>query len=165
MTEQERFKAIESIGNEIVNKAKEGTSYKAMVRNYYGGNQFYLLIYDVFNDVRMVGAPPSSIGKFGADTDNWMWPRHTGDFSMFRVYANKENKSADYSKDNVPYKPKKSLAVSIKGVKKGDYTMILGYPGRTQRYMTSMEVENTIKITNANRIYIRGVKQDILLIS
>lgn len=163
MNEQERSKAIENIGKEIANKAKEGTSYNAMVRNYFGGNQFFLLVYDVFNDVRMVGAPPSSIGKFGADTDNWMWPRHTCDFSMFRVYANKDNKAAEYSKDNVPYKPKKSLTVSIKGIKKNDFTMILGYPGRTQRYMTSMEVENVIKITNTNRIYIRGIKQDIML--
>jgi hypothetical protein len=163
MTEPERDKSIEKISDEIARKAKEGNSYNASVKNYFGGNQFYLLVYEVFNDVRMVGAPPSSIGKFGADTDNWMWPRHTGDFSMFRVYASKENKPSEYSKDNVPYKPRKALTISIKGVKKDDFTMILGYPGRTQRYMTSMELESTIKITNTNRIYIRGVKQDILL--
>ncbi len=163
MTESERDKAVEKISDEIAKKAKEGNGYNTLVKNYFGGNQFYLLVYEIFNDVRMVGAPPSSIGKYGADTDNWMWPRHTGDFSMFRVYANKENKPSEYSKDNVPYKPKKALTISIKGVKKDDFTMILGYPGRTQRYMTSMELENVIKITNTNRIYIRGIKQDILL--
>jgi len=163
MTEQERSKAIETVAKEIEAKAKEGNSYTATVRNYYGGNQFFLLIYEVYRDVRMVGAPPSSIGKFGADTDNWMWPRHTGDFSMFRVYASKENKPAEFSKDNVPFKPKKALTVSIKGVKKDDFTMVMGYPGRTQRYMTSMELESVIKISNTNRIYIRGIRQDILL--
>ena len=163
MTEQERDKAIEKIGDEIAKKAKEGNTYRTMVRSYFGGNQFFLLVYEVFNDIRMVGAPPSSIGKYGADTDNWMWPRHTGDFSMFRVYASKENRAAEYSKDNVPYKPKKSLAISIKGVKKDDFTMILGYPGRTQRYMTSFELENQINISNKNRIYISGVRQEIIL--
>ncbi len=163
MTESDRDKAIGKISDEIEKKAKEGNSYSTTVRNFFGGNQFYLLVYEVYNDVRMVGAPPSSIGKFGADTDNWMWPRHTGDFSMFRVYASKDNKPAEYSKDNQPFKPKKALTVSIKGVKKDDFTMILGYPGRTQRYMTSMELESVIKITNTNRIYIRGLRQDILL--
>jgi len=163
MTEQERNKAIETVAKEIETKAKEGNTYTATVRNYYGGNQFFLLIYEVYRDVRMVGAPPSSIGKFGADTDNWMWPRHTGDFSMFRVYASKENKPAEFSKDNVPFKPKKALTVSIKGVKKDDFTMVMGYPGRTQRYMTSMELESVIKISNTNRIFIRGVRQEIIL--
>ncbi len=163
MTEPEREKAIEKISEEISKKAKEGNSYNAMVKNYFGGNQFYLLIYEVFNDIRMVGAPPSSIGKFGADTDNWMWPRHTGDFSIFRVYANKENKPVEYSNENVPYKPKKALTISIKGVKKDDFAMIMGYPARTQRYMTSFEVETQINISNKNRILIRGIRQDILL--
>ena len=163
MTEPERDKAIEKISDEIAKKAKEGNGYSTTVRNFFGGNQFYLLVYEIYNDVRMVGAPPSSIGKFGADTDNWMWPRHTGDFSMFRVYASKDNKPTEYAKDNVPYKPKKALTVSIKGVKKDDFTMILGYPGSTQRYMTSMELESLVKISNTNRIYIRGIRQDILL--
>ena len=163
MTEEEREKAITKVSEEIANKAKEGNGYRTTVRSFFGGNQFFLLVYEVYNDVRMVGAPPSSIGKYGADTDNWMWPRHTGDFSIFRVYASKDNKPAEFSKENVPYKPKKALTVSIKGVKKDDFTMILGYPGRTQRYMTSMELESLMKITNANRIYIRGIRQDILL--
>jgi hypothetical protein len=163
MTEPERDDAIKMISEEIEKKAKEGNGYKTIVKNYFGGNQFFLVVYEVFNDVRLVGAPPTSIGKYGADTDNWMWPRHTGDFSIFRVYASKENKPAEYSKENVPYKPKKALVISLKGVKKDDFTMILGYPGRTQRYMTSMEVESQINISNKNRIYIRGIRQEILL--
>lgn len=163
MSEPERDKAIAEAGKKIATEATAGTHYRGMVRSYFGGNQFFLLVYEVFNDVRMVGAPPSSIGKFGADTDNWMWPRHTGDFSIFRVYADKENRPANYSKENVPFKPKHSLPISIKGVKKGDFAMIMGYPGRTQRYMTSMEVDEHIKISNTNRIFIRGIRQDILL--
>ena len=163
MDEIAREDSAYSIGKEIAAKATEGTHYKGRVQNFFGGNKYYLLVYETFNDVRMVGAPPSSIGKFGADTDNWMWPRHTGDFSMFRIYADKDNNPAEYSKDNVPYKPKHHLPVSIKGVEKNDFAMIMGYPGGTDRYMTSMEVEERINITNANRIYIRGVRQEILL--
>ena len=111
-----------------------------------------MFIYEVFTDVRLVGAPPSAIGKYGGDTDNWMWPRHTGDFSIFRVYASKDNTPADYSKDNVPYKPKHFLPISIKGVEKNDFTMIWGYPGTTQRYMTSYEVKNTIDIDDPSCI-------------
>jgi hypothetical protein len=163
MGETEREKAIRKVSGEIASKAKEGTNYDAYVSSFFGGNQFFLLVYEVFKDVRLVGAPPSSIGKFGADTDNWMWPRHTGDFSIFRVYAGKDNKPADYSPDNVPFKPKHSLPVSIKGIKPNDYAMIMGYPGRTQRYMTSWEVDKTIKVSNDGRIKIRGIRQEILL--
>jgi hypothetical protein len=111
-----------------------------------------MFVYEVYKDVRLVGAPPSAIGKFGGDTDNWMWPRHTGDFSIFRIYADKNNNPAEYSKDNVPYHPKHYLPVSIKGVTKDDFAMIWGYPGSTQRYMTSYEVENTLKVTNPSII-------------
>jgi hypothetical protein len=163
MTEPERDKAIFEAGRKIAADATKGTSHRGMVRSYFGGNQFFLLVYEVFTDVRLVGAPPSSIGKFGADTDNWMWPRHTGDFSIFRVYADKDNKPAGYSKENVPYKPKHHLPISLKGVKKGDFAMIMGYPGGTQRYMTSVEVDERIKVSNANRIYVRGIRQEILL--
>ncbi|MDI3527852.1 MAG: hypothetical protein PWR03_2035 [Tenuifilum sp.] len=163
MSEAERGKIIREVGSKISKEVTEGTNYKASVRSFFGGNQFFLLVYEVFNDVRLVGAPPSSIGKFGHDTDNWMWPRHTGDFSVFRIYASKDNKPADYSPDNVPYKPKYHLPISLKGVKNGDFTMIMGYPGSTQRYMTSYEVDERMNITNKNRIYIRGVKQDIWL--
>ena len=163
MTENERQDAARKQGKEISVKATEGTHYDARVQNFYGGNKYYLLVYETFTDVRMVGAPPSSIGKFGADTDNWMWPRHTGDFSMFRIYADKDNQPADYSPDNVPYQPKHHLPVSLKGIKKDDFTMVLGYPGGTDRYMTSMEVDELINISNANRIHVRGIRQDILL--
>ena len=163
MDELARIDSAYAIGNRIAEKAKEGTHYDARVQNFFGGNKYYLLVYEKFTDVRMVGAPPSSIGKFGADTDNWMWPRHTGDFSLFRIYADKDNNPADYSPDNVPYKPKHHLPISIKGIEKDDFAMILGYPGGTDRYMTSMEVEERINITNSNRIYIRGVRQELLL--
>ncbi|MGM0407570.1 MAG: S46 family peptidase [Bacteroidota bacterium] len=163
MTETERQEAVRSQGQKIASKATEDTHYSARVQSFFGGNKYYLLVYETYKDVRMVGAPPSSIGKFGADTDNWMWPRHTGDFSLFRIYADKDNKPAEYSKDNVPYQPKHHLPVSTKGVEKNDFAMILGYPGGTQRYMTSWEVNERMKLTNANRIYIRGIRQDIIL--
>lgn len=163
MSEGDRNKAIAEVGRKIAKEATDGTGYRGRVQSFFGGNQFFLLVYEEFTDVRMVGAPPSSIGKFGADTDNWMWPRHTGDFSVFRVYASKDNKPAAYSTENVPYKPKHHLPVSIKGVKKGDFTMIMGYPGSTQRYMTSSEVDERMKISNASRIYVRGIRQEILL--
>jgi hypothetical protein len=163
MSESQRQEIVYNKGNEIASKATEGTHYDARVQSFFGGNQYYLLVYETFKDVRMVGTPPSSIGKFGADTDNWMWPRHTGDFSLFRVYADKDNNPAEYSKDNVPYRPKHHLPISLKGVEKNDFAMILGYPGSTQRYMTSWEVDERINITNANRIYIRGIRQDLML--
>lgn len=163
ITESERAKIIEAVGDSLSAEATKDTHYYALVQSFYGGNAFYLLVYETFNDVRMVGAPPSSIGKFGADTDNWIWPRHTGDFSLFRIYADKDNKPAKYSPDNVPYKPKHHLPISIKDLEKGDFAMVLGYPGSTTRYMTSWEVEESEKITNSNRAYIRGIKQDIIL--
>ena len=161
ITESERAKIIEAVGDSLSAEATKDTHYYALVQSFYGGNAFYLLVYETFNDVRMVGAPPSSIGKFGADTDNWIWPRHTGDFSLFRIYADKDNKPAKYSPDNVPYKPKHHLPISIKDLEKGDFAMVLGYPGSTTRYMTSWEVDQAMKITNANRIKIRGARQEI----
>lgn len=122
--------------------------YKVVVKPFFEGLEYYLFVYEVFTDIRLVGAPPSSIGKFGGDTDNWMWPRHTGDFSIFRVYANSENQPSKYSKDNQPYKPKHFLPISIKGVEKDDFAMIWGFPGSTERYMTSGEVYNTINISD-----------------
>ncbi len=148
-------------GIAIEGKAVEGNNYRAQVATFYGGNYFYLLVSERYTDVRLVGAPPSSIGKFGFDTDNWEWPRHTGDFSVFRVYSGPDGKPAPYSKDNIPLKPKYWLTVSVKDLNKGDFAMILGYPGRTQRYYTSYEVNEILKITNPNRIKIRGIKQDI----
>ena len=163
VSEQERSSAINEARTAIESKAAEGTNYRATVSSFYGGNYFYLLVYERYTDVRFVGAPPSSIGKFGFDTDNWEWPRHTGDFSVFRVYSGPDGKPAPFSKDNIPLKPKYWLPVSIKDLNKGDYAMILGYPGRTQRYATSYEVDELLKITHPNRIKIRGIRQEILM--
>ncbi len=161
MSETDRTAAITSARQAIEKKAGEGNNYRAQVGSFYGGNYFYLLVYERYNDVRLVGAPPSSIGKFGSDTDNWEWPRHTGDFSVFRVYTGPDGKPAQYSKENIPLKPKHYLPVSIKDLNKGDFTMILGYPGRTSRYMTSFEINEQLQIVHPDRIKIRGIKQDI----
>jgi len=163
MTEAERNNAIRDASQKIQDEIKSDKFHFARVQAYFGGNQFYLLVYTRYSDVRLVGAPPSSVGKFGADTDNWMWPRQTGDFSVFRVYMSPSGNPADYAAENVPLKPKHYLPVSVKGVKEGDFSMILGYPGRTTRYMTSFEVEDVLKYTHPNRIKIRGAKQEIML--
>ena len=129
--------------------------------SFYNNNVHYIIVYKVFRDIRFVGAPPASIGKFGGETDNWMWPRHTGDFSMFRVYAGKDNEPAEYSEDNVPYVPKQSLRISLKGIKEGDYTMIMGYPGRTQRYQTEAQLNHMMAL-NDIAIEARTLRQDIM---
>ncbi|MCX6255083.1 MAG: S46 family peptidase [Bacteroidia bacterium] len=161
MSETERSTAVNDARQAIEKKAVEGNNYRAQVGSFYGGNYFYLFVYERYTDVRLVGAPPSSIGKFGSDTDNWEWPRHTGDFSVFRVYSGPDGKPAQYSKDNIPLKPKHYLPVSIKDLNKGDFAMILGYPGRTSRYMTSFEINEQLQIVHPDRIKIRGIKQDI----
>ena len=161
MSEADRTTAINEARQTIEKKAGEGNNYRAQVGSFYGGNYFYLLVYERYNDVRLVGAPPTSIGKFGSDTDNWEWPRHTGDFSVFRVYSGPDGKPAPYSKDNIPLKPKHYLPVSIKDLNKGDFAMIMGYPGRTNRYMTSFEINEQLQIVHPDRIKIRGIKQDI----
>lgn len=145
--------------------AKLEAEYPGMqiiIPGFFGNNQFFAFVYEVYPDVRLVGTPPSSIGKFGGDTDNWMWPRHTGDFSIFRVYAGKDNRPAEYSKDNVPYKAEKWLEVSLKGIKEGDFGMIMGFPGSTERYKTSYEIDYMLEVENPQRIYIRGERQKIL---
>ena len=162
VTDEEATMMIRGVSQEIADAATEGTHYRGTVRPFFGGNQFYLLVYEIYQDVRFVGAPPSSIGKFGHDTDNWMWPRHTGDFSVFRVYMSPDGQPAEYSEDNVPYKPKHHFPVSVKGVEKGDFAMVLGYPGGTQRYMTSYEIDEVLNITHPNRIKIRGARQEII---
>ena len=161
MNETDRTAAVSEARQAIEKKAAEGTNYRAQVGSFYGGNYFYLLVYERYTDVRLVGAPPSSIGKFGFDTDNWEWPRHTGDFSVFRVYSGLDGKPAPYAKENIPLKPKHFLPVSIKDKNIGDFAMILGYPGRTNRYMTSYEVNEQLQIVHPDRIKIRGIKQDI----
>ncbi|WP_396195167.1 S46 family peptidase [Flavobacterium sp.] len=125
------------------------------IRTFFDGNQYVLFVTETFRDVRLVGAPPSSIGKFGSDTDNWVWPRHTGDFSLFRIYADKNNKPAAYSKDNVPYKPKHFFPISLKGLKENDFTMVMGYPGRTQEYLPAVAVEQIVNTLNPAKVAIR----------
>jgi len=156
--------ALRTISSQLTTKAIGENKYlRGRVVSFFGDNQYYLIISKTYNDIRFVGAPPSSIGKFGYDTDNWMWPRHTGDFSMFRIYADKDNNPSEYSKDNVPYQPKKFLTISLKGVKQNDPAMIIGYPGRTNRFMTSYEVKETSEINNTTTILVRGVRQKILM--
>jgi hypothetical protein len=145
------------------NKETEGTSYEGRVSSMFKANQFLLFVYERYKDVRLVGTPPESIGKFGGDTDNWEWPRHTGDFSIFRVYTNKDGKAAEYAADNVPLKSKYSLPVSIKGVKDGDYTMIYGYPGGTNRYETSFGVKLKTDIENPSLVSLRDVRLKFML--
>eukprot|EP01156_Anaeramoeba_ignava_P018038 Anaeramoba_ignava/a90670_64.p1 GENE.a90670_64~~a90670_64.p1 ORF type:complete len:722 (-),score=83.24 a90670_64:32-2197(-) len=161
MSEGDRIAAVDSISRVISKDAKGDTHYRTRVQSMLKGNQYILFVYEDFMDVRLVGAPPESIGKFGSDTDNWMWPRHTGDFSMFRVYCGPDGKPAQYSKDNMPFKPKSHLTISLNGVKPGDYAMIMGYPGRTNRYLSSWGVENEMKYTNDYRQHIRFIKQEI----
>ncbi len=136
-------------------EAAEDGKYAAKIKPFFSGNEYYLSVYKIYSDIRLVGAPPSAIGKFGGDTDNWMWPRHTGDFSLFRIYANKENEPADYSEDNVPFKPEKFLKIAIDGVEKGDFTMVMGYPGTTQEYLPSFAIELQANVINPIRIEIR----------
>ena len=133
-----------------------------IIPGFFGNNQFFAFVYEVYTDIRLVGTPPSSIGKFGGDTDNWMWPRHTGDFSIFRVYAGKDNRPAAYSPENVPYKADKWLEISLDGIEEGDFGMIMGFPGSTERYMTSYEIDYMLEVDNPQRIYIRGERQAIL---
>lgn len=147
----------------VQEKAVEGTNYTARVASFFSDNQFFVFIYEDYLDVRLVGAPPSAIGKFGGETDNWMWPRHTGDFSIFRVYANKDNQPASYSPDNVPYQPKKHLPISLKGVEKGDFTMVFGYPGRTSEYVPSFVIEDQVQNSIPVSIDLRTKRLDIIM--
>ncbi|MCH1613235.1 MAG: S46 family peptidase [Flavobacteriales bacterium] len=165
MDEGERNKIIRKNMGALKTTASEGKNkddFAVQVKSFYYGNLYYMFTYNIFNDVRLVGAPPSSIGKFGGDTDNWMWPRHTGDFTMFRVYADKENNPSSYSQDNKPLKPKHSLPVSIAGVQDGDYAMIMGYPGSTDRFLTSWGVKQAVDVEQPARVKIRGIKLDIM---
>jgi hypothetical protein len=159
--EAERATIIDSLINKVLAPYKGNEFLNARVTPFYTGYKYYLVVYEVFRDVRMVFAPPSSIGKFGGDTDNWQWPRHTGDFSVFRVYANKDNHAANYSPDNVPYRPKYHVPVSLKGYKETDYAMTIGYPGSTERYLSSWGIKQMIESENIPRIEVRTVKQDI----
>ena len=163
MTERQRDSVIKVNSQALVAEAvKEGKGLRANVEALFYGNQYFLFVFRTFKDVRLVGAPPSSIGKFGGDTDNWMWPRHTGDFSIFRIYADKDNNPADYSPDNVPYHPKKFFKISTKGVKEGDFTFVYGCPGSTKEYVTSDEVEYTGSVSDPKKIDLRTKRLDIM---
>ena len=149
--------------NGVTNNLTEKESYQdLLIRPFFEANKYYLFVTETYRDIRLVGAPPSSIGNYGKDTDNWMWPRHTGDFSMFRIYAGKDNKPAPYSADNVPYKPKRALNISLDGVKEGDFTMVFGFPGRTNEYLHSSAIEQTVKISDPAKIGIRTKALGIL---
>lgn len=162
MTEAERNSIIKKNTDKIKSSAVKDTHYESRIESFYSGNQYFLFINEIFTDVRLVGAPPSAIGKFGGDTDNWMWPRHTGDFSLFRIYCDKDGKPAPYSKDNIVYKPKKYFPISTKGYKKDDFTMVFGYPGTTTEYLPSSAVEQIINETDPARIMIRTKKLNII---
>lgn len=156
-----RTEKQDSIEQAIEKEAEKGNDYDASVKPFFAGNEYYLFVYQTFKDIRFVFAPPASVGKFGGETDNWMWPRHTGDFSVFRVYCSPDGKPAAYSKDNVPYSPKRFAVISNQGYQAGDFTMILGNPGRTSRYLTSWGVTNRMNSANMSMIEVRGAKQDV----
>jgi hypothetical protein len=162
MTANDRIKKQGSIIDSIKSEMNDG-HYLVQVKSFYSGNEFYAFVFEEYKDIRFVFAPPASIGKFGGETDNWMWPRHTGDFSVFRVYAAPDGSPAEYSADNVPLQPKRFVAVSNKGYQPGDFTMIMGNPGSTSRYLTSWGIDNRVKTDNQSKIDVRGVKQKVWL--
>ena len=162
MSAEDRDKKVHELSSAIEKEAIGDTHYEARVQALYNQNKYYLFIYETFKDIRLVGAPPQSMGKFGGDTDNWMWPRHTADFSMFRIYCGKDGKPAGYSTENVPYKPKHHLPISLNGYKLDDFAMVMGYPGTTNRYKTSFGIEYTMNVTNPVRIKVREEKLRIM---
>lgn len=162
MSERERQSAIDKRLNDIKQAARKENWQDAMIKPFYEGNQYFLFVTETYRDVRLVGAPPSSIGKFGSDTDNWVWPRHTGDFSMFRIYAGKDGRPAPYSADNVPLKPKYALTISLKGVKQNDFTMVMGFPGRTTEYLPSEAVKQTVEVVDAAKVEMRDAALKIM---
>ncbi len=162
MDDAKRAKIMDRNKKAILERAVDGGRYRASVEALYYGNQYFLFVYEVFEDVRLVFAPPSAVGKFGGDTDNWMWPRHTGDFSLFRVYAGPDNKPAPYSTDNVPYVPKKSFTISLKGIRQGDFTFVYGFPGRTYRYLHSEAVRYIQEKSDPHKVKLRTLRLDIM---
>ncbi len=161
MAEKTRDSLIAENSKKIIADTEKDSLYQAAIRPFFNGNQYYLLITEVFKDIRLVGAPPSNIGKFGGDTDNWMWPRHTGDFSLFRIYVDKEGNPAAYSPDNVPYQPKNYLSISLKGVEKDDFTFVFGYPARTSEYLPSYAIEMITEVQNPQKIKLRETRLGI----
>jgi hypothetical protein len=162
LNDVDRDKIMTSNISEITKQATAGTDYTAYVRPFYMGKQYFLFVNEIFKDIRLVGAPPSAIGKFGGETDNWIWPRHTGDFSLFRIYSDKNNKPADFSENNVPYKPLYHFPISLKGVKEGDFTMVFGYPGTTSEYVPSYHIDMVKNYINPKMIAIRTKKIQIM---
>ena len=162
MNNTQRDNIINSNIKEIEQNASGGSGYNAVVRPFYMGRQYFLFVNETFRDIRLVGAPPSAIGKFGGETDNWIWPRHTGDFSIFRIYAGKGNKPADYSTENVPYKPLYHFPISIRGIREGDFTMVFGYPGSTSEYVPSFHIDMIMNYYNPKMIEIRSKKIEIM---
>ncbi len=162
-TENERQEIVIKNSKKVVECATQGTTYNAEVASMFNGNQYILFVYEIYKDVRLVGAPPQSIGKFGSDTDNWMWPRHTGDFSVFRVYTDKNGKPAEYSKDNIPMKPKHYLPISLQGIKDNDFTMVMGYPGTTDRFLPSAGVKQAIDIYNPSVVTAREALRNVMI--
>ena len=160
MSEDERNQAIKTTQNEINTEYADADvhGYDYEVKSFYYGNEFYMFIYNTYRDIRLVGAPPESVGKYGGDTDNWMWPRHTGDFSMLRIYADADNNPADYSESNIPYTPKRHLKISMDGVDQGDFTMVMGYPGSTDRFLSSWGIEQALALNNPSVVDVRDLK-------
>ncbi|MCD6017942.1 MAG: serine protease [Bacteroidetes bacterium] len=161
-TEAKKDSIIKSNIKILEKEAVTGTHYESFIKPFFYGNEYYLFVVETFKDVRMVGAPPSAIGKFGGETDNWMWPRHNADFSVFRIYANKDNKPAEYSADNVPYKPKNVIPISIKGYNQGDFTMVYGFPGRTQEYLSSYAVDMVMNESDPLKVALREKRLNIM---
>jgi len=162
MPEDERNAVVQDAIDDIIEEVKGDSDYKVVVKPFFEGNEYYLFVYETYYDVRLVGAPPESIGKYGGDTDNWMWPRHTGDFALFRVYTGPDGEPAQYSPENIPLKPKHHLPISLDGVSEGDFAMIFGFPGATNRYMTSYGVEMAIEESNPTRVAIRELRLETL---
>lgn len=162
MNEVDREAQIDKNIDKITKTATKGTHYNAVIKPFYYGNKYYMFVNETFKDIRLVGAPPSNIGKFGGDTDNWMWPRHTGDFSMFRIYTAPDGSPAEYSKENIPYVPKRCLEISLKGYQKGDFTFVFGYPGRTQQFTTSQGIAMQTETINPVAISMRDKRLEII---
>ena len=162
MTESQRAAKAKEIGSALAKAATEGTVQNAYVRSFFHNNEYYLFVFNTYQDVRLVGAPPSSVGKYGGDTDNWMWPRHTGDFSLFRIYADAEGNPSEISEDNVPLTPKHHLPVSLNGVKEGDFSMVFGFPGSTDRFLTSTGIDQAVSLYNPSVVEIRAQKLAIM---
>jgi hypothetical protein len=162
MTETKKDSVTKANIKQLEKDAVAGTHYDSFIRPFFYGNEYYLFVVETFKDVRMVGAPPSDIGKFGGETDNWMWPRHNADFSVFRIYAGKDNKPAEYSKDNVPYTPKNVIPINLKGYKEGDFTMVYGFPGRTQEYLSSFAVDMIMNESDPLKVSLREKRLNIM---